>query len=740
MMKKRKNIGLLISHIENGFERDVCRGAILAAEEMDANLIIIPGRYIASYREHRSIDIRDMHYNTLFSLVNKENIDALVVSVGTICCFLDTHQIKEFLGQYNGIPVITLATQVEGYPCVRIDGLPQFAEEIEHIIKVHSRRRIAFIGGPENNREACERESVFRLVMAENAVEVDESLVTHGNFSSNCLYLLEPFLERNASRFDAIIFANDGMAITCMKWLSEHGYNIGTDFSVAGYDNIDDAAMCVPSLTTVAADPSMLGYAGVKKCFERHDDSLCSIMPGTFIRRESCGCCLDFTSGKAQSSTIENLVNENMHALFGTYEDCPILANQVDSMRYILTQLYTQSADSSISEVSPALLERMTDFMQVGLRHTIGTTQLRSTFDRAMNDAFALCTSSRKAISLMSLMTRFYRALSVYIQAREADTCAAIKQSIYLIDDVQILESGSSGTYFRKITEKMLRMKIHSGYIFVNQTSSEQIEPLLCNEEHPLICQDKFYLRGYCTNGRLGDVPPCGVPISVDALFNNRYTDDCCHTFVLAPMFYNDEHYGVLMFDLDYENFHHAFTAARQVCTSIRLISLIERLSRISRIDELTQVYNRRGFLSMATLLETLPENSGMRAVLMFADLNKLKAINDNHGHEEGDDALRIAASILRECFPARSVVGRIGGDEFAVFSFIEESECVSVIESRVRECIARRNSSANKPYRISLSLGSVEMTCGSGIGIRRTLSQADALQYIDKHRINSEQ
>ncbi|MDE6596162.1 MAG: GGDEF domain-containing protein, partial [Oscillospiraceae bacterium] len=121
-MDRRLNIGLLISHLEDDFASAVCRGAIIGAKEIDANLFIIPGRYIEGVYADKKRTEYEYQYNTLFSYVFPEDIDVILILIGTIGNSLSEERKLEFLKRYEGIPVITLACELEGYPSVCFDN------------------------------------------------------------------------------------------------------------------------------------------------------------------------------------------------------------------------------------------------------------------------------------------------------------------------------------------------------------------------------------------------------------------------------------------------------------------------------------------------------------------------------------------------------------------------------------------------------------------------------------------
>lgn len=103
-MDRRLNIGLLISHLEDDFASAVCRGAIIGAKEIDANLFVIPGRYIEGVYADKKRTEYEYQYNTLFSYAFPEDIDVILVLIGTIGSSLSEERKLEFLKKIQGYP------------------------------------------------------------------------------------------------------------------------------------------------------------------------------------------------------------------------------------------------------------------------------------------------------------------------------------------------------------------------------------------------------------------------------------------------------------------------------------------------------------------------------------------------------------------------------------------------------------------------------------------------------------
>ncbi len=158
-----------------------------------------------------------------------------------------------------------------------------------------------------------------------------------------------------------------------------------------------------------------------------------------------------------------------------------------------------------------------------------------------------------------------------------------------------------------------------------------------------------------------------------------------------------------------------------------------ELFKSLSLIDDLTGVYNRRGFLTMATQQLKLSYRMNKGVTLLFADIDKLKWINDHLGHLEGDSALVNAARMLKETFRESDIVGRISGDEFAVFMPGSDDSYSKTIIQRLEDKISKFNSTAKKAYRLSLSFGMASSQAGAPCNLSDLLEMADKFMYQDK-------
>ncbi|MEO5345924.1 MAG: diguanylate cyclase [Magnetococcus sp. YQC-9] len=166
----------------------------------------------------------------------------------------------------------------------------------------------------------------------------------------------------------------------------------------------------------------------------------------------------------------------------------------------------------------------------------------------------------------------------------------------------------------------------------------------------------------------------------------------------------------------------------RDVTENVRLR---DQLRHLSMEDELTGLNNRRGFFLLASQELTITERSNARFVLFFIDLDGMKPINDQLGHQFGDQALKETATLMRRAFRKSDILARLGGDEFLALSLrMEESSPIGNILARMEAEIARLNGQSGRLFRLSLSIGHVEVDKNSVHDLEQLIRQADAQMY----------
>lgn len=160
---------------------------------------------------------------------------------------------------------------------------------------------------------------------------------------------------------------------------------------------------------------------------------------------------------------------------------------------------------------------------------------------------------------------------------------------------------------------------------------------------------------------------------------------------------------------------------------------LEEKLRAISLVDELTGIYNRRGFLTLAEHQLQVANRAKKGVLLLFIDLDNLKEVNDKYGHPVGDRALVQTTKILKRTFRESDIIARIGGDEFVVLTLELISANARAFCSRLQKSLDSFNKRARLPFELALSIGWAHYDPAIPQTVTQLLTQADRMMYRHK-------
>ncbi len=172
---------------------------------------------------------------------------------------------------------------------------------------------------------------------------------------------------------------------------------------------------------------------------------------------------------------------------------------------------------------------------------------------------------------------------------------------------------------------------------------------------------------------------------------------------------------------------------ARALRYSMERHRLQQALRNESLIDELTGLYNRRGFLTVAGNYVKLAERMRAPYALAFVDLDGMKAINDFLGHAEGDRALVDTADLLRSCLRQTDILARLGGDEFVLLLADANPNTDELVRQRLREQLASYNAQPDRRFTLSFSVGIAMATGERPPPLEELMARADASMYEEK-------
>ena len=171
----------------------------------------------------------------------------------------------------------------------------------------------------------------------------------------------------------------------------------------------------------------------------------------------------------------------------------------------------------------------------------------------------------------------------------------------------------------------------------------------------------------------------------------------------------------------------------KELLARIKHVKLQEEIRNLTLRDELTGVYNRRGFFALVEHQFKIAKRNNIGIFMLYADLDNLKKINDSLGHQDGDRALVETAEVLRKNFRGSDIIARIGGDEFVVFPIGTSIDAVEKTLDRLQKALEALNAENTRGYSLSISTGISFYDPNAPCTIDDLLATADKSMYERK-------
>lgn len=286
-VRRRIRVAGLLDYVGGPYQTDVRLSLERVARERDVDLILAYGQRLEAPSAF------ERTHNRVYDMLGRERIDGLVVVSSVIANYCDDARLHEFFRKYAPLPTCSIGRPVDGAPSVVVDNMRAMHQIVSHLIDVHQRRRIAYIGGPAESKEARDRLAGYRAALSAGGIDYEPQLVIEGQFTrSSGAEVAERLLGGNAG-FDALATANDEMALGALGVLKGRNVAVPDDVAVCGFDDVIDAGYSSPSLSTVRQPLRMLASRGLEFVLEQIAGRTVppiSLVQVELMRRESCGC------------------------------------------------------------------------------------------------------------------------------------------------------------------------------------------------------------------------------------------------------------------------------------------------------------------------------------------------------------------------------------------------------------------------------------------------------------------
>ena len=284
----RKTIGVFVSQAFQDFQDILCRGICSRANGLGYNVAIFSN--FDGYGEFKyEIGESNIAYLPVY-----EDLDGIILLPDTMHVKDFKSNIVENIKKHCNCPVVSVRQPMEEYYNVLIKDESVLEEIILHFIKVHNFNKLNFLTGPADNPVSIQRLNTYRRILYENGIPIEEDRIYFGDFWKNSAsYAVDKWLSNPDTWPQAIICANDYMAVTVCNTLLERGILVPKDIAVSGCDNIDITMDYVPHITTVGMPVFDMGVEAVDIIHRVNlglaQEKTSYLKCITYIR-ESCGC------------------------------------------------------------------------------------------------------------------------------------------------------------------------------------------------------------------------------------------------------------------------------------------------------------------------------------------------------------------------------------------------------------------------------------------------------------------
>ena len=244
--------------------------------------------------------------NTIFRALRPGTFDGIIVVSSMLAAFCGPAPVARLVESYRPTPLCSVGLALPGVPSLVLDNRAGMEAAVEHLIRDHGIRRPVFLAGTRNNPEAQTRFTAYRDVLARNGIPFDPALVACGDFMPKQGRAAMDRLLAAGIAFDAVVAANDNMALGAIEALRKWGRRVPRDIPVTGFDDLPLVGLGSPPLTTVAQPLGRMADLAIDTVVAQiagQDVPECVVLPSRFVCRRSCGCDFDQLSKSTQATT-----------------------------------------------------------------------------------------------------------------------------------------------------------------------------------------------------------------------------------------------------------------------------------------------------------------------------------------------------------------------------------------------------------------------------------------------------
>lgn len=565
-------------------------------------------------------------YN-IYHLPKLQSYDGIIYSKYTIQNEEMGNKLADII-QCSGIPAISIEAEIEGMTRFYVDNQKAMGNMVSHLIKKHDAKKICYLSGPRQNYESRERLEGAKRSLEEFGKILDEENIYYGDFwVESGRQFVNQLIDKQKIP-DAIVCANDDMAIGAYLELYKQDIRVGRQMLLTGFDHTTDTDNLSPGISTIRKPQFEIGYEACKALVEKKMLQNREFQV-SYHYRGSCGC-----------RELENKKLEEVQ----------------------ITDIERRLAMLSMSDLTKNMASDLNNYDNLedfcaGLKQYIEKTDFTY---------FYLCLCEELNMN---------HAVEYNYEIREEYTPRIYIPIAY--------ENGSFQEY---------------GYFD---------KDLLL----PHICMEKSAGKTYIV-----------MPL--------HFRRNCLGYCVMAG---SDWPMRSTQFQNWIMNISNAIENIRKQSALKRLVS---KLNDMWIMDTMTKVFNRAGFFRFAGRIEAECIRENKPIGIAFIDINKLKRVNDNYGHEEGDFYIMAVAESIKRLKKNGEIIMRYGGDEFVVLGKVKGNNYFGNYQEDLNRELEECRVKHNKPYPMSASAGFYSVIIDEEFKLDVLIENADKEMYKKKREI----
>jgi diguanylate cyclase (GGDEF)-like protein len=663
-IRTRKRLLYLVDALDHDYQAGVTIGVVRAAEKMNADLmILVGGKMIYNYRhlENRKF---------VYELAKPRDFDGVVLLGTSLSSQHGISGISPLIFNFASLPMVSIGLDIGKGCSVLVDNADGMMKVTEHLLDVHNAKKFAYISGPENNKEAQIRLKTFKEVLAKRNLTLPQELLLWGGFteSSGEKAAAELIDKRNVDikSLDAIVCANDSMAVGAMDELKRRGIRVPNDVAIVGFDDIEAARYGDSPLTTIQQPLIMQGEQAVERAlsaFGGLSTGTIEVSPKLVVRR-SCGCghvlespTLSTSPPANASETLDMIVTRKRHNI---EYDLATLAEREG----VETGWEQSFMDKVIEALGGKGYREVTQTVDALVRKSIAAGEgvhVWTTIIAALDKHLSLFVNpgTEESAKVEALLHRSRIAMAEAVEHFHSSKVRELRNQAITFNEAAIamLTTLDAEALINAAANHLPKLGINTASIS------------LFHRQNPESSMMKRFLVL-----RDGERIESAESFPTSAIAAPEITEGRPHRLVVEPLCFYDDLFGVAALEFGpaegtiYEQLGAFFSAAVKALFLSDASLTPKAIHDPGRhIDPLTGLYTREHLTYRIAEEIAHAGETGKPLSLIILDMDDFKALNSALNEDKGDQALIGVAQTIKRCVKAWEPVARFEEDTFAV-------------------------------------------------------------------------